>query len=334
MNTPASEAELIRRFRSFFPEAGKYVRRWGGEDAARIASHGGETVACVDLLVEDVHFRLDWGAPEALGYKSVAVNYSDLAACGAEPAYIMLGLAAPPAFLRDRMDGFYAGIRRALDSWGGEFAGGDYTRADKVFISLSAVGVLEADMAFWTRAGARPGDHLYLTGTPGRAALALQRLLAGEKDGVAAQLAPDPPLAASRRLAVDKQSGLDAQLAPDPPLAATRWLRKNAVPVGGCCDTSDGLSTSLHLLAAESGCRLVLDTAALPLPAGPDSLPLALGGGEDYDLLFTTPALLDSGRCRRESGIRLTRIGCCTDGSGVTDNAGRSLPDSGYDHLR
>ncbi len=68
--------------------------------------------------------------------------------------------------------------------------------------------------------------------------------------------------------------------------------------------------------------------------AGPDSLPLALGGGEDYDLLFTSPDLLDTERCRRESGTLLTLIGRCTDGSGVTDTAGRAVPDSGYDHLR
>jgi thiamine monophosphate kinase len=78
----------------------------------------------------------------------------------------------------------------------------------------------------------------------------------------------------------------------------------------------------------------VLDTEALPLLAGPDSLPLALGGGEDYDLLFTSPDLLDTERCRRESGTLLTLIGRCTDGSGVTDTAGRAVPDSGYDHLR
>jgi len=305
-----NEQQLVTRFRELFAASEGVVSTWGGEDAALIRPVPGETVACLDSLVEDVHFRLEWYTAFDLGYKSVAVNYSDLASCGASPLYIMIGLSAPAVFLNTHLEGFYSGLRGALHKWGGAFAGGDYTRSERVVVTVSAVGVLPEGGRFWSRGGCVPGEMLYLTGIPGSADSDLKRL----------------------------EQGLPAAgttlLRPEPALDAAGWLRRNDIAVGGCCDTSDSLSASLHLLGGMSGVRVVVDTDCLYSIRGAGQPQGVLHGGEDFELLFSGPETIDGGAFYEETGRVLTPIGCIESGSGIVDSAGRSLDNRGYDHLK
>ena len=247
---------------------------------------------------------------EDFGYKSVAVNYSDLASCGADPLYIMLGLSAPPEFLERHLEDFYRGITAALARWGGAFAGGDYTRSDRIVVTISATGILPGDGDFWSRSGCRTGEQLYLSGFPGKAHRDLQLFLSGT---------PPDSTCLTR---------------PEPALDLSTWLRREGIPVGGCCDTSDSLVASLHLLSEMSGVGIEVerDTLAGFMDAGSEDA--VFYGGEDFDLLFSSSADIDCSRLGTETGILLTRIGRIREGAGVVDNSGNPLRPGGYDHLK
>lgn len=246
-----------------------------GDDAAVLdRARGEQLVACVDTLVAGVHFPLDT-APADLGWKSLAVNLSDLAAMGAAPRFALLALTLPdddPAFVRGFGTGFDALARRHAVA----LVGGDTTRGP-LSISVTALGALPRGAAL-RRAGARVGDEVWVSGTFGDAAAGLA-LLAGRIGAVT----PRDAKALRRRL--DR---------PEPRVALGLALRGLA---SAAIDVSDGLLADLGHVLAASGVGARIERDAVPVSpalrrAVPDSesrARLALAGGDDYELVFTAP---------------------------------------------
>jgi thiamine-monophosphate kinase len=245
-----------------------------GDDAAILKPHPSSTVVSVDAAVEGVHFRFEYGSAEALGARAFLAAASDLAAMGATPSAALISIALPPS-RRELALSIAEGIASAARSVACPVIGGNVSRASEVSIHTTVMGTLPADATPLTRAGARVGDALFVTGTLGAAALglaAIQRGYASEE-----LLAPF----------VGRWREARAQV------ALGMQLRGVA---SACLDVSDGLLRDARRLAEASEVTLTIDADALPLDPeharaaqllGLDPLALALSGGEDYELLFT-----------------------------------------------
>lgn len=294
-----------------------------GDDAALLdVPAGWQLVACTDTLVEGVHF-LRGTAPADLGWKALAVNLSDLAAMGAEPAWALLALTLPDAdaaFVEGFAEGF-AGLARAHRV---ALVGGDTTQGP-LAMTVTALGMVPANRVL-TRSGANVGDAIFVTGTLGDAAAALQRLRGRGTQGVER----DDPLSLHMHR-------------PEPRIAAGIALRGIA---SACIDVSDGLLADLGHLCTASGVGAEIHADALPLsPALLAAFDVAacrgfaLAGGDDYELCFTVQA----GRADEieglfaGSGLHATRIGRIVAGSGVRvlDAQGNPIDTShaGWEHF-
>jgi thiamine-monophosphate kinase len=320
-----NEFELIARHFQRAPRSAD-VRIGIGDDGAVVAPAPGiEYVISVDMLVEGRHFAAGTD-PAFLGHKTLAVNLSDLAAMGARPRFVLLAGALPAvdqAWLSAFMEGFDALAGR----YGVELIGGDTTRGPRT-LCVTAIGDLPAGSAL-TRAGAKPGDAIYVSGTLGDAALALA-IAEARAHVEAALLRP-----MQRRLE-----------APEPRVALGQALRGIA---SSALDVSDGLTGDLaHVLAASRvGARIEL--AAVPcsdvlraLMRGTQrdlALACLLSGGDDYELCFTAAPAMREAVAALATALRLplTQIGTITAAPGlvVLDEAGRplaSLPRA-FDHF-
>jgi thiamine-monophosphate kinase len=275
-----------------------------GDDAAVLRLRQGEdVVVSTDALVEDVHFRWRSEPAASIGGRALAAALSDLAAMGARPVGVVVALAAPPDLDLVRVDGIVQGLARAARRHHAPLVGGNVTRAARTSLTLTAVGAVRRGRAL-RRDAARPGDRVLVTGTLGGAALAWRS--GGRRGRRARGPVAQPRLAAGQALA--RQRG-----------------------VGACIDVSDGLVADLgHVLhASRVGARL--EPERVPRPpgldaacarAGLDPLTLALGGGEDYELLFTVrPGGPSSALLARRLGVDVTEIGCITARRGL-----RGLP--------
>jgi thiamine-monophosphate kinase len=286
-----------------------------GDDAAVVSAPDRRVVATTDLLVEGRHFRRDWSGPRDVGVKAAAQNLADVAAMGAAPTALLVGLATPgdlPVdWALDLMRGLVAEGQRA----GALIAGGDVTSSDTLVLAITALGDL-AGRAPVTRSGARPGDQVAVAGPLGWSAAGLALLSAGY--GGRADLAE--LVAAHRRPQPPYQAGPQAA-----GLGATAMI-----------DVSDGLVQDLGHVAAASGVAVDIETAGLP-DTGPlrsaatvlaaDWLDWALAGGEDHALVATFPA-----------DVLLPKnwavIGAVRSGSGVlVDSRPRPGP-GGWNHFR
>ena len=245
-----------------------------GDDCAALQLPPGELLLTTsDLLIEGVHFRRDWTGMEDLGHKSVAVNLSDIAAMGGTPRYLYLALGVPGDLALTALEVLVAGFVAACADYGVTLVGGDTCRSPgPLFISVTAEGSVPGGELV-RRSGARPGDAIYVTGTLGDSALALQALQRGETPDAALLRRHHRPTARTTAGRAVAAAGL-----------ATAMI-----------DVSDGLLADLGHLLDAGRVGAVLETAALPLSpaaghrlvAAPALLELVLGGGEDYELLFT-----------------------------------------------
>ena len=308
-----------------------------GDDAAVLPA-GGPFAVTVDSQIAGVHFVPDLD-PAVLAPRLLAINLSDLAAMGAEPAYAFLALSTPPGFDHRR---FFRALIRACRQAGVVLAGGDLAASREATVAtLTLIGRRPETGRFLHRAGAAPGHALWLGGTIGESA-AGQRLIArgarlrGNRvelpgDLVARDLAASGSVQAAARRAVRRH------LRPRPQLALGYWLGRQEE--GAAMDVSDGLAIDLRRLCRESGVGAEIFAAELPLPdrfsalcrtIDADPLSLALGGGEDYVLLFTLP----EGISPVEPGVR--KIGLITRSKRVIlreEGVARDLPALGWDHL-
>lgn len=303
-----------------------------GDDAAVVSVPGGRAILSTDLLVEGTHFSLDYFRPEEVGARALSANLSDLAAMGADAVCYLVALAAPPETPVATVDAIFRGMAAAAADSGIRLMGGDTCRGERLTLCLTVVGSAGNGKSV-SRAGARPGDLLYVTGAPGWSRLGLALLRGGR---------PSRPSGWRRE-------AMRAHLAP-----TARWREGQAAARSGAVaamiDVSDGVLTDLsHLLEAD-GLGAVLAEEAFPVSRsfraaaaalGVDPLDAFLGGGEDYELLMVVrPARRASflGAARAfPSGVSL--IGAVTKAPGIrvrrADGSwmeGEALP-SGFGHF-
>ena len=305
-------ARLMRRLAAAGPD--RRVVVGPGDDAAAIRPGRRPLLLTTDALIEGVHFRAGWAPPSALGRRAFAVNASDLAAMGGEPTFALLALEAPGTLRTADLDALVAGFTRAARQAGARLVGGNLVAGPHLAITVTLLG--EASGPVVGRAGARPGDALYVTGALGRAGVAVRALRAGRRAPW-----PLPPLRvrAGRLLA---------------PLAHAM------------IDVSDGLVQDASHVCRASGVGAEILAARVPVaPAcrralGDDAPRFAATAGEDYELLVAVPPRAERAlaRLRTRLGCRLTWIGRIVAGRPVVrllDAAGRALaaPRPGFDHF-
>lgn len=286
-----------------------------GDDAALVAAPDGRVVASTDVLVEGVHFRLDWSTPEQVGRKAAAVNLADVAAMGAVPTALLVGLGCPRDTPADTAAGLAAGLWAEAERVGAGVVGGDVVSASAVVLSVTVLGSLDG-RAPVTRAGARPGDVLALAGRLGWSAAGLAVLRGGGTGR-------SPAVAAV----------LDAHRVPSPPYPAGPAAARTGAT--SMIDVSDGLLADVGHLAAASGVSVDVRSAALPVPDAlaevataldTDPMRWLLTGGEDHALAATFPP-----------GVVLpvgwTPIGLVDTGSGVSVDGVSYDGAAGWDHF-
>ncbi len=299
-----------------------------GDDAALLQMPPDQQlVVTADTLNSGVHFPAET-LPADIGWKALAVNLSDLAAMGAQPAWCTLALSLPSAE-PGWVDAFADGFFELADLHGMALIGGDTTRGP-LSISITAMGRVPAGAAL-RRDGARVGDDIWVTGVPGEAAAALALWQAGRLD--VAQVAPEPHAEQLRQRLIR----------PSPRLQASRHLPGLA---HSCVDVSDGLLADLGHICARSGTgadvwieQLPLSPALAALTAPAQRRYWQLAGGDDYELCFTAPPQLREqvALAMEFAATAATRIGRITVGSQVLalDASGASWQPArvGYNHF-
>ena len=249
-----------------------------GDDAAVISAPDGRYVVTTDMMVQGPDFRLAWSTPHDLGWKAAATNLSDVAAMGATPTALVIGIAAPPGTPISVLEGIADGLRDCCEALapGCGVVGGDLSASDALTLAVTAFGDL-GGRAPVLRSGARPGDVVALAGSLGDAGLGLSLLF---RHAVDAQGNPDAERAAALKLA--HPGPLAAQLTPRPPVEL--GVAAALAGASAMLDVSDGLAIDAGRVARASGVGIDFDSAALG--ENPDA---ALHGGEDHGLLATFP---------------------------------------------
>lgn len=317
---PGAEFDLVRRFLAGAPRGGlPEVRVGAGDDCAVVAGEG--IALSSDLSVEGVHFRRDWLAPEEIGWRAAAAALSDLAAMAARPIGVLVSLAVPAEDAGDFAAAVMAGCAEAASFAGAALLGGDLARSPGPLVAdVTVVGEAPRPVL---RAGAEPGDEVWVTGELGGAAAFVRSRLAGRRGAAAARTRFARPV---------------------PRVREALWLHARGLPCA-MLDLSDGLAGDAAHLAAAGGVAVLLSPEAVPVhpavrgrPAG--RLALALGGGEDYELCFAArPGAVapHAEAFRRAFGVRLSCVGRVGGGDGVwmVDAEGRRSPPpvSGWRHF-
>ena len=246
-----------------------------GDDTAAWNPGRGTELFTTDTIVEGVHFTLSTASWHDLGWKIMAANVSDIAAMGGHPLYALVTLGLPPETEVDDLKSLYRGMLALGNRYGVRVVGGDVIRSRVVFITVALTGVTDSEPML--RSNARVNDRIAVTGSLGSAAGGLKVI----RDGLANELA---------------ESLKAAHLRPDPCLSEGIALTNHGVKAA--MDISDGLLEDLSKICRASGVAAKIDAAKIPvLPALKEVFPneyldLALGGGEDYQLLFTAPSKL------------------------------------------
>jgi thiamine-monophosphate kinase len=302
------ERAIIERIRARLAPPPAWVALGVGDDAAVLRPERNRAeVVTTDCLVEGVHFDRAYVPPAAIGHKALAVNLSDLAAMGAEPRAALLSLVLPAGLTIAELDAFLDGFLGLAARYGVALVGGNVTRSPgPLVVDVTATGVVKARRVL-TRAGARPGDDVYVSGQVGCAAagLALCR-----EAGAAGEAADD--------------GCRERFLTPEPRVRLGQLIGRSGL-VSACMDLSDGLADAVLQVTAASGVGAIVEASTIPVPdearavlqrlSGDRWLDAAVAGGEDYELLFTaSPRRRRSVAAvlQRANGLVCTRIGRIT----------------------
>jgi len=306
-----SEATLIARLRELFNTSFQSGVELGiGDDAAVLSASNNKLVATVDMAVEGVHFRCDWSSPFQIGAKLTTANLADIFAMGAKPKYLLVAAAISQVNNSEVITELAKGIRSVADNFKVSVIGGDLSKAERMSLSITALGELSGNPIL--RSNAQVGDLLYLSALPGLSAAGLAILNRGL----------DRP-----------RYVVDAHL--NPRLVAPDKLIKVATSM---CDISDGLVTDAGNIAKASGVAINLnkelitsapdfkDLAELANELGEEVFDWILTGGEDHFFLAT----VNPSNASEELGIK---IGVVTTGGGEISLDGAVIKKSGYQHF-
>jgi thiamine-monophosphate kinase len=309
-----SEHEWIRRLTGRLSVRHPRVLIGPGDDCAALRVGGRTLLVTTDALVDGVHFRRGWLSPRALGERAYRVNASDVAAMGGRPIAAVVAMEVPRDVSAATLDGVVSGFVTAARRHGAALVGGNLARGPALAITVTLLGLASGRVV--TRAGARPGDVVVVTGALGATGTAVCDRRRGGR-------MPLPRL-------------------PDR-VAAGRALARIA---NAMIDVSDGLVQDLGHVARASGVAIRLEATRIPVAAscrrrlGPQATSFALAAGEDYELALTIPArrIRALARLAPRLGCRLTRVGVVEPGRPgviVVDAAGRPLRlrTGGFDHL-
>ncbi|MGH9904765.1 MAG: thiamine-phosphate kinase [Pyrinomonadaceae bacterium] len=336
-----NEFKFIERLRAEAERRGypPGLRRGIGDDGAVIKQlTGRDTVVSTDLLVEDIDFQLESTQPRLLGHKALAVSLSDIAAMGARPRWTLASIGIPQdVWDADFAHEFYEGFLGLADRYDVRLIGGDLSRTtDKIVIDSIVIGECFSGQSI-LRAGARPGDQLFVTGSLGGSAAGLRLIERGARLG---SLDPN-----------EESSGpisrlLQRHLSPEPRVGWGLVLGEERL-ASAMIDVSDGLSSDLNHLCSESKVGALIESARLPVDPNVaalcgrralDPLMLALHGGEDFELLFSVSPEDISKLPGKVDGVSVTRIGQIEEsaaGIQVVEGVHRwALQPAGWMHFR
>ncbi len=296
-----------------------------GDDAAAWYGDASTQLATVDSLIQDVHFSLSTISWKELGWKSLAINLSDIAAMGGVPGYALVSLALPGDTEVEDVAALYEGMLELAQQFEVAIAGGDTCQAPLVSITVTVLGSSQ-NKHILSRATAKPGDSVAVTGYLGSAAAGLEML----KN----ELQFDPEVTTYLR---------DAFLHPRPRIAEGRLLVKQGVATA--IDISDGLLSDLRQICRASQVSARVEVDRIPIQSvvkdnfGDRALELALAGGEDYELLFTASAGVTNS-VKEEAPCPVTIIGEITAGKpgevSLFDTRGNpvNLLEAGWEHFK
>ncbi|MDP6667184.1 MAG: thiamine-phosphate kinase [Dehalococcoidia bacterium] len=326
-NARPGEFELIDRLAEFEfagslqnPES---VLTGIGDDAAVVSTPSGELILTTDAIVDGVHFRSVDERWYDIGWKCAVSNLSDIAAMGGVPDHALVTLGVPPGASTETFTEFYSGMNEAFARYGGRVVGGDVVSSPTMFVNLALTGHPSCgpagEPAWLRRDAAQVGDIVCVTGPLGGSAGGLEALLSSDTNPSGQVL-------------------IDRHYRPAPRIEAGKRL----VELGVQCamDISDGLIGDLEKLARASGVRIAIDLASVPLPPelifmfGTSAIDLALGGGEDYELVFmASRPIVDS--VLRAVGRDVQVVGSVVEGD-IPGGRVRVLDESGgeYEPIR
>ncbi|MBI5557316.1 MAG: thiamine-phosphate kinase [Deltaproteobacteria bacterium] len=299
-----------------------------GDDCAVVRKgHGLVELWTMDTLVEGVHFDLSWHPPRLLGRKAANVNISDIGAMGGRPRFALLSLGLPRACAAQLIDPFLAGFQEALGEYEVALVGGDTVSAgERLLLSVTVCGEMREDQVCY-RSAAAAGDQVWVSGCLGNAACGLELC----RRGVAGQ--------------GEYAALLHAHLDPHPQVGLGALLAESGL-IHAMMDISDGLATDLAHICAESGVGAEVMAGAVPLAdellqaanlLGLAPLPLALQGGEDYQLVFTAPVENNESlqTLCLQAGMKIFCVGRIVAGNRVMlrqDTGWRDITFGGYEH--
>ncbi|HOY19160.1 MAG TPA: thiamine-phosphate kinase [Haliscomenobacter sp.] len=282
------EFGLIEHLTRQFPLENSSSIKGVGDDAAVIDNAGFLTVVSTDMLVEGIHFDLMYSPLKHLGYKSVAVNVSDIYAMNAQPKQITVSIALSNRFSLEALDELYEGIRLACKHYGVDLVGGDTSSSNRgLILSITAIGQCTTEKMVY-RNTAKIGDLICITGDLGAAYLGLQ-ILEREKQLFLSNPGIQPDLEAQNYI-------IGRQLKPEARKDIIEMFEKNQLVPTSMIDISDGLASELFHICTQSGVGAFLEESGIPIHPdtelqaikfGLDPATCALNGGEDYELLFT-----------------------------------------------
>ena len=329
-----NESEFVRWLRRIVPARRGRLKLGIGDDAALIGvRRGQELILTTDLSIEGVHYSPTIHPPRSIGHRALARSLSDVAAMGGTPRFALISLAISRRTTRRWVEAFYAGLLDLAGRFGVAVIGGDTAIVpDRTVIDVIVCGEVPARRAL-LRSGARPGDHIFISGRLGLSALGLRLLRTRRRPRRSAV----PP----SRLFAD---AIRAHLYPQPQCALGSFLARRRL-ASAMIDVSDGLSTDLAHLCAASGVGACLREEQIPgLRRGQDVISpdearnFALHGGEDYELLFTVPHRRAVGLVHRHRGVPLTCIGEIQKSKDLVlvrrDGKTEELRPGGWDHFR
>jgi len=297
------ELSALKSIEERFHKTSKNVELGIGDDAAAVKFDAGKLVlSTTDSQVEDVHFVKSRITPSDLARKAVAVSVSDVGAMGGVPRFVLASVGFSRREDKEFLDELITGFLNSEQEFKVELIGGNLSSSDKLFIDIAVLGEVEPELMV-KRSGASPGDLIYTTGTLGDSALGLKilqdkRVETGNKFLINSHLSPMPRLILGRELALKQ--------------IATSMI-----------DISDGLLLDLERITVQQGTGAKIELVKLPTSKEYDecigkfsdnTYELALSGGEDYELLFTSheDRRGDIQKISRNLNIQITEIGCIT----------------------